>query len=154
MTAGPNAIWDHANTIYDAMKKDSRRVRIEGVHAHLWEGFATHLFSEKRVPIPYYGKVLNALKEMGCIRLIKRGARTQPSQWALYKKPTRKDFDVVAKKVTTKRRSDIEAVEQRQRDVEKRIGTVDIPKVIAAMDKEIKSLKGRVSKLEKAKKAS
>lgn len=150
MAAGPNAIYEHSVTIYTAMKQDARRVKLDGVNASLWEGFATHLFSELGVPIPYYGKVLNALKEMGCIRLVKRGARTQPSKWALYKKPTRKDFDVIAGKIKTKRRIDIEAAEQRIRDFERQLGGVDIGKAFAAMNKELKTLKGRVTKLEKA----
>lgn len=135
--------YEESVRVYDAMKKDSKRAKVDGVNASVWEGFTTTLFSKLGVPIPYYGKVLTALKLMGCIRLLKRGARGTPSQWALYKKPNATDFEKVKNEVqTTKRRDDITALEQRVNDLVASFSGLDVKDAFADHESRISKLEG------------
>jgi hypothetical protein len=38
--------------------------------------------------VPYYTAVTRKLKDMGCIRQLKRGGGSSPSQWELIREPT------------------------------------------------------------------
>lgn len=55
----------------------------------VWEGFLTRFITEElHLSVPYYSSVTQALKRMGCIRQLRRGGGTSPSQWELITEPT------------------------------------------------------------------
>lgn len=55
----------------------------------VYEGFFTQLVTSKlNLSVPYYTTVRRALMNMGCIRQLKRGGGTSPSQWELIYEPT------------------------------------------------------------------
>ena len=147
-----DAIWRHANTVYDAMKKDSKRVTVNGRRAQMWEGFATHLFSELQIPIPYYGKVLNVLKDMGCVTLARRGARSIESQWILYGKPTEAAYMKIRDKHAgsgnskSRKSQAVLALEQQLADLKASLGGIDIPKALTDLQTQIDELKPKARK--------
>jgi len=64
----------------------------EGDDIIVYDGFLTHLISDLSLSNPYYTFATRALKEMGCVRPLKRGGGRTPSQWQLIKTPTEELF--------------------------------------------------------------
>lgn len=60
----------------------------------VWEGFLTRFVTEElHLSVPYYSSVTQALKRMGCIRQLRRGGGSSPSQWELITEPTEDLFN-------------------------------------------------------------
>jgi transcription termination factor NusB len=71
------------------MLAESRR---EG-EAVVYEGFLTRLITQQlNLSVPYYTKVRKALLRMGCIRQLRRGGGSSPSQWELSHEPDLDSF--------------------------------------------------------------
>lgn len=59
----------------------------------VWEGFLTRFITEElHLSVPYYSSVTLALKRMGCIKQLRRGGGSSPSQWELITEPTEELF--------------------------------------------------------------
>lgn len=102
----PPALYDHCVRTYNAMLSEARRVQVapEGgdikvvdmreprddpEHIIIYEGFLTQLITQKlNLSVPYYTKVRKALLRMGCIRQLRRGGGSSPSQWELIFEPS------------------------------------------------------------------
>lgn len=55
----------------------------------VWEGFFTKLITEEMgLSVPYYTVVRRELIRMECIRQLRRGGGSSPSQWELLREPT------------------------------------------------------------------
>jgi len=76
------------------MKRESHATQIEGVHALVYEGFLTRLFSDLQLATPYYTSVMQRLKKMGCVKQLSRGGGNSPSRWELIKDPVWEDFEI------------------------------------------------------------
>lgn len=98
----PTALYLHCVSTYNQMLltaqvrttsepgKDSAEAR----EVVVWEGMLTSLITgELNLSIPYYTSVTRALKRMGCIRQLRRGGGTSPSQWELIRDPTPELFE-------------------------------------------------------------
>lgn len=93
----------------------------------VYEGKLTELITQKLyLSVPYYTSITRALKSMGCIRQLRRGGGSSPSQWELIREPTPElwaEHDVTrqSKKVSYVTEDDLEeivtAIEQRIRDI-------------------------------------
>jgi hypothetical protein len=67
---------------------------MEGVQSVVYEGFLTDLVKNKlNLSTPYYTKCRKALLEMGCIKQLRRGGSSTPSQWLLIREPLLTNFD-------------------------------------------------------------
>ena len=100
----PPALYDHCVRTYNAMLSEARRVRVapeqgevdgflgedpEPEYIIIYEGFLTQLITQKlNLSVPYYTKVRKALLRMGCIRQLRRGGGSSPSQWELIYEPS------------------------------------------------------------------
>jgi hypothetical protein len=63
------------------------------IHMVVYEGFLTQLITGKlALSVPYYTSVTKALKGMGCIRQLRRGGSTSPSQWEMIYEPDLERF--------------------------------------------------------------
>lgn len=59
----------------------------------VYEGFFTALITHKlNLSVPYYTSIRKALIRMGCVRQLKRGGGSAPSQWELVYEPTLEAF--------------------------------------------------------------
>jgi hypothetical protein len=59
----------------------------------VWEGMLTKFVTaDMNLSVPYYTFMTRAMKKMGCIRQLRRGGGTSPSQWQLVREPTEADF--------------------------------------------------------------
>lgn len=89
LESAPPALFDHACKVYRTMLSESTKVEREGQELIVYEGFLTKLVTEKlALSVPYYTSLREALMRMGCIRQLKRGGGTAPSQWELIYEPT------------------------------------------------------------------
>lgn len=98
MSDAPEALFQHCQKVYEAMLGDAKIMLWEDDHSGgefvVWEGMLTTLITgQLHLSVPYYTSITRALKRMGCIRQIKRGGGTAPSQWELIREPTIELFD-------------------------------------------------------------
>jgi hypothetical protein len=102
-----NPVWDgaittlftHCQNVYHRMESQARPTG----GMLVYEGMLTKLItSELNLSVPYYTSVLKALKRMGCLRQIRRGGGSSPSQWELLREPTRELFLNVQPRKTPK----------------------------------------------------
>jgi hypothetical protein len=95
----PSALFEHCCAVYGMMfdraatydPKDGSREML------VYEGKLTELVTGAApqglyLSVPYYTKTTRALKQMGCIRQLRRGGGTSPSQWELVTEPTLEEF--------------------------------------------------------------
>jgi hypothetical protein len=88
--ATPSALFLHCASVYAEMFRRSERRVADGVtEMVVYEGMLTKLVCEDLgLAVPYYTSVRRRLLDMGCIRQLKRGGGTAPSQWELIREPT------------------------------------------------------------------
>jgi hypothetical protein len=96
--------------------------------AVVYEGFLTKLVTEElHLSVPYYTTVMRALKKMGCVRQVRRGGSTSPSQWQLYFEPTENLFTEKAG-VSNKRNTQTTRLEQCEDSIQalnRRVSTLE-----------------------------
>jgi hypothetical protein len=84
------ALFDHCVKVYEAMLADATPDESQMI---VYEGFLTQLITGKlNLSVPYYTSTRKALVNMGCIRQLRRGGSTTPSQWELIYEPTLEAF--------------------------------------------------------------
>lgn len=83
----PPALYGHCVKAYTLMYKRAERDSATGIV--IYEGFLVRLFTKDlSLSTPYYSYCMKALKQMGCVRILRRGASGSPSQWQLMREPT------------------------------------------------------------------
>lgn len=88
------ALYHHCVRMYRAMMDESNMIDVEGAPAVVYEGFLTDLVKNKlNLSTPYYTKCRKALLDMGCIKQLRRGGSSTPSQWLLIREPLLTKFD-------------------------------------------------------------
>lgn len=112
----PPALFDHCVRTYNAMLAEAKQVIVlpdieddlapgdraqELSHIIVYEGFLTHLFAKLNLSVPYYTSVMTRLKAMNCVRQLRRGGSTTPSQWELVYEPT---YEAFARQAPPKKR--------------------------------------------------
>lgn len=77
----------------------------------IWEGFFTKLITEDLgLSVPYYSTIRRELMRMECIRQLRRGGGSSPSQWALLHEPTEELWhNAPAKRMQTNSKQDATA---------------------------------------------
>lgn len=95
----PPALFEHCCRAYEAMLAEARRIPVvtgsddESAYNIVYEGFFTRLITGKlNLSTPYYSSIRDALMNMGCIRQLRRGGSTTPSQWELIREPSLEAF--------------------------------------------------------------
>lgn len=106
----PITLYLHCKKAYDVMFANSREVFPDATTDEfnkaivpdsmiVWEGMLTRLITlDLSLSIPYYTSITRALKNMGCIRQLRRGGGNSPSQWELITEPTEEKFNSVRPK--------------------------------------------------------
>lgn len=112
----PPALFIHCKNTYRAMLEESTEVQFDNDSKGIvYEGKLTALITEKLyLSVPYYTKIRAALIAMGCMKQLRRGGGSAPSQWELYYEPTLKLYD---KYVRSEQLADKEAAEQKKNEL-------------------------------------
>ena len=85
----PVAVFRHAVTVYMEMAAQGTVIQAEDSNMLVYEGKLVELVVDTcGLSVPYYTKVTQALKGMGCARQLRRGGGSSPSQWELIREPT------------------------------------------------------------------
>ena len=121
-TAVPPALFEHVSTIYNAM---AREVEEDKDGNKVWTGFATHLFKEYDLSVPYYTQVMRMLQAMDCLRQLRRGGGTAPSKWLLNQEPSMELFDAACQIPGAYRGSKAAQTDQMLRDLSNRLTAVE-----------------------------
>lgn len=135
------AMFEHCQTIYNLMVDDSTEeavqvpdhvlpglqdpeedVELETVTRRVWEGRTTGLFQKAELPTPYYTKVIQNLKRMGCIEQLRRGGGAALSKWALCHDPSEELWtNSEAPEHHSSTKTLLQQVQQQNRDLTRRI---------------------------------
>ena len=148
------ALYDHCYKVYTAMAEEAVEEDFRDETFLVWTGFASRLLNEKLgIPIPLYGKVLYALKKMGCITQLRRGGGNAPSKWALHEKPTEETFlalwsSVEGGTLGRYKSAKTEQLEAQIADVRQSLGGVDVPRAFKDLMMQYQALEARVQELE------
>jgi len=85
----------------------------EPSHIIVYEGFLTQLVTgQLNLSVPYYTSVRTSLIRMGCIKQLRRGGGTAPSQWEMCYEPTLDAFMHAQPKKVPKQTPDDAKAEQ------------------------------------------
>ena len=95
----PSAMFQHCARVYGTMFSQASRVQADGTTTMVvYEGFLTKLVKDEcNLPTPYYTAIRRKLLDMGCIRQLRRGGSSSPSQWELLREPTADLWDNLPK---------------------------------------------------------
>lgn len=92
----PEALYGHCVDVYRMMLSEARTIVGPEGEMVIWEGQLTNLIISKcNLSTPYYTHVTRKLKAMECIRMIKRGGGTAPSQWELMREPALEVYEKI-----------------------------------------------------------
>lgn len=82
--------YNHCVEVYKLMEREATHIKADtGVVMLVWEGFFTKLIVDRlQYSVPYFSTIRRELIRMGCIRQLRRGGGTSPSQWELLREPT------------------------------------------------------------------
>jgi hypothetical protein len=118
-------VYDHCVRVYDEMAAQARREAVSnGPVALVYQGYLTKLFASLQLSVPYYTKVMDVLKSMGCLEQLRRGGGNSPSRWILIRRPEEDSFNsFINMKRTGKGRLAI--AEQQIRDAHRRMNDMD-----------------------------
>ena len=124
-------MFEHCSKVYSAMHEEAKRVDTAEGGMIVYEGFLTALVTKKlNLSVPYYTSVMRVLKDMGCVRQLRRGGGTAPSQWMLIREPDEASFTQASPK-KEKPKPDSPVGDQRFNDLNKRVNylysTLGIP---------------------------
>lgn len=121
-----SALLNHCITVYDAMYEKSEEYieedYPEGEAPRIYVGMLTKLFVRLDYGISNYSRIVNALRDMGCIEQIRRGAGKTPGMWLLWRRPDESLFEWVKtyNREQKERKEDVlgDSTEQRVRDLQ------------------------------------
>lgn len=89
----PPALFDHCRRAYEELIKEGRCVRVSDEMGDyrdiiIWEGmFTNFIVNRLNLSTPYFTSIRRELIRMGCIRQLRRGGGSSPSQWELIREP-------------------------------------------------------------------
>ena len=123
------ALYEQCIELYEAMADRSKMEKPyhdAESEVLVYDGHLTKLVTEElHYSVPYYTKLKNVLKDMDCIRQIRRGGSTTTSRWMLLQHPTLELFTEALGKSKSSS-SWKTSMEQRIRDLETRMTNAGI----------------------------
>jgi hypothetical protein len=139
-----DTLFRYCDTVYAALLKES--VEVEG--RKQWEGRFVELFSSLGISNSHYSRINTTLQELGCIELIRRGARGVLTMIVLHQPPTSEMFEGTVGATTggLTQPTATDKLSQRLAQLERRIEGVDIKAYIVKTEKRLLELEAQVSK--------
>lgn len=84
VTSGTPKLFQHCVKLYELMEQHAK----DTSDGKIYVGTLTNLIAEMNLSASYHTKIVNRLKAMGSIIMIKRGSGAAKSVWGLYTPPT------------------------------------------------------------------
>jgi hypothetical protein len=116
-----NKQFQQCEYLYNGLLKAAGDNVVNGFHRY--SGMITHLADDLGFTIEQYSKANRALKMMGCIKEVRKGARNTPTELNLIKPPTIEEWAELGneRNISRPMRERFERIEQANRDQEERI---------------------------------
>lgn len=145
-----NTDYKYTLEFYRMLEKTATTEVIDGIELTVFRGYLTKTFYGMAISQSYYSKVTGALKELGCITILKRGARGVDSLIALNHAPDEMEFMVRTSQPSKDLTSSPEGAKliQQVTDLQKRMGGLNIVEAFDYFERELKDLNRRVKVLE------
>jgi len=137
-----NTDFKYTLEFYRLLESNAEREIFDGVELTVYRGALTKLFKGLGVSQSYYSRVTVALKSLGCITLLKRGARGVDSIVAVHHPPDEMEF-LIHHSTPLTHSPQAAKVTDRLADLEKRLGGLDVVEAIANLDRRVKVLERR-----------
>lgn len=122
-------LFHHCVNVYAEMAKhssarklsDDEAAEAQSEYLIVYEGFLVKLITDTlHLSVPFFTSVTRELKRMGCVRQLRRGGGSSPSQWELITEPTEDLWrEKVARRVAPRDR--ISMLEQQVRHLNTRV---------------------------------
>lgn len=134
-----NTDYKYTLEFYRLLESNAERELIDDIELMVFRGALTKLFKGLGVSQSYYSKVMDALKDLGSITVLKRGARGVDSIVAVHSEPIEIDFLMRGSNRLTSS-PQAARLSERVADLEKRLGGMSIVDAIDNLDRRLKAL--------------
>lgn len=123
--SGMPARYKHCVSVYNAMAERSE----ETPQGRVYTGSLTNLITQDLgLGNAYYTVIMDKLKNMDCVEMLRRGGGPSPSVWLLKRPPNPDAYNTVEQKETMQgqiTKADREVLKQRQNDLERRVAHLE-----------------------------
>jgi hypothetical protein len=140
-----NAEYRVANDLYKLLEADSQKEVIDGIEIKVFRGPLVQTFKSLGVSQVYYSKSIAGLTSLGCITLLRRGARSSPSIVALHHPPHELDWLAdrgSGKGLTTSPEG--AKLRQEIQDIKRQLGGIDIRAALAEFERRLGELERKM----------
>lgn len=134
-----NASFQYTANFYDLLLANSQAEVYEGLELRVFKGGLVDLFRKLGVSQSYYSSINRALREMGCISLIRRGSRGSGSVVALHHPPEQTEFVRFLNQPLTES-PEAAKLAERLEILERRLGGMNIVEALRNMDERLNRL--------------
>jgi len=132
--------------LYEAMEAEATKPK--GSKQKVYEGKVVTTFQKLNISMAHYTPLFNALKELGGVELLDRGARGRPTRYRLHHPPVEDAYEnLYAGALTPAAKGATilsEELEQRISNIERRLEGLDVKGIAVNFEE-------RIARLEKAK---
>jgi hypothetical protein len=139
---GQGRLVEYTIQFYKLLRKKAKTDRATG--EVVFEGKVSSLYDELGISRAYYSKMMEVLQEIGGIEYLVRGTRHYKTRIRIHDEPTIEQIeayrDLTRKpssgKVTSR------SLDNRVTQLERRLGSLDVPSAIANLESRLKALEG------------
>jgi hypothetical protein len=132
----------YCETVYDHLASTAKKNK---EHGFLWEGKIVESFHACGISNAFYGKIMNTMYEIGCLKQVRRGARGVLTQIALLKRPTATDLENAhGLESHLTKPTEYDRLSQRVSSVEGRLQGIELARVVANFDARLRTLEAKV----------
>lgn len=136
----PQTLLRYCQLVYDAMEAGSKT---GDDNTLIWEGRITELFTNQRISNAHYTRVMGTLAELGALEQIRRGARGVSSVYVLHFRPESSTDTALASDSGLTKPTPTDKLDQRVRNLERRLDGIELAKVIANFEKRLSEVESR-----------
>lgn len=146
-----NAEYTYTLSFYNALTEEAELREIDGISIPVFSGKLVDTYNRLGIGQSYYSLVNRALRELGCVTLLRRGSRGNDTLLALHHPPDEGEFVLFQNRPLTdslgaaKLSERLKAAEGRLDTIEKRLGGMVIVDAIGRLDERLTEVEAKVS---------
>jgi len=122
-----------------------RNTAIDGI----WRGGLTKVYDSLGVSRTHYSRIMGLLVESGAIEKLEKGSGFRGSTLKVHEEPTLERLVALSPVISESKSRTRDQLTMRVDSIERRVGTLDIPFVIANQEKRIARLENEINDLKK-----
>lgn len=120
-----SANYEHCRDVYEAMVQSGTTEIIDETNVLVYEGYLTRLFTHLGLSVPHYTHVMKVLKQMDCVRQIRRGGGSSASRWLLIQAPSPDLYKSSSNRPSAAKKTSLSAIQQQLNDLARRVSTLE-----------------------------